>query len=354
VNSNTTASNSTSWGSCEPDLTGATMDTFSNIFRQAAAQGQSFFAASGDYGAYDCRPANPNDTRIVVDYPASDPYMTGVGGTTLGMNVANTSYMSEAAWFSSGAPPPATGGGLSQHFALPWWQTGLGVSNGFSNGYRQVPDVALDADPNSGYSIYSTNNQPNPAVTGWFVVGGTSAAAPGWAAVAALYNQFAKSLGRGNLGFANPTLYAAAAATQPAIAFHDIVNGNNLVYQAKQGWDYPTGWGTPDVNNLVSDILVARSPYRGWLQNAAPGGSPPPGPWYSKKAAPAFAPAFPLPLAGEGRVGASTSPPPLAGAGRVGTISTSPIFPPPLAGEGRVGAFSFMAQLAGRLTTFLR
>ena len=123
-------------------------------------------------------------------------------------------------------------------------------------------DVALDGDPISGYSIYSTDNSRNPAVTGWFVVGGTSAGAPGWAAFAALYNQFAKSLGRGNLGFANPTLYDAAA-NAPFVPYHDIVNGNNLVYHTGQGWDYPTGWGTPDVATLVSDILVARSPLRG-------------------------------------------------------------------------------------------
>ena len=251
VTSNSTAANSTSWGSCEPDLSASLMDTLDQTFQQAAAQGQSFFAASGDFGAYDCRNLNAASNEIVVDYPASDPYMTGVGGTTLGMDVTNTSYMSEAAWFNSASPPEGSGGGLSTHFAQPAWQTGLGVSNSFSTGFRQVPDVALDGDPISGYSIYSTDNSRNPAVTGWFVVGGTSAGAPGWAAFAALYNQFAKSLGRGNLGFANPTLYDAAA-NAPFVPYHDIVNGNNHFYHTGQGWDYPTGWGTPDAAALAT------------------------------------------------------------------------------------------------------
>ncbi len=332
VTSNLTASNSTSWGACEPDLTASLMDTLDQTFKQAAAQGQSFFAASGDFGAYDCHQVRPADNSIVVDYPASDPYMTGVGATTLGMNSTNTSYMSEAAWFNSASPPNASGGGLSTHFAQPWWQTGLGVWNSFSNGFRQVPDVALDGDPNSGYSIYTTDNSTATPTTGWFVVGGTSAGAPSWAAIVALYNQFAKSLGRGNLGFANPELYAAATGAQAAVPYHDIVNGNNLVYQTGQGWDYPTGWGTPDITSLVTDILVARSPLRPWLNNAVAGGSAPPTPWYRPHAAPGRA------------ITPNVVPPP---------------YPPPQAEEGKsvvVGRLApwFMAQVAASLTTFLR
>jgi kumamolisin len=337
VTSNSTASNSTSWGSCEPDLPASLMDTLDQTFIQAAAQGQSFFAASGDFGAYDCHQVRPTDNSIVVDYPASDPYMTGVGATTLVMNSTNTSYMSEAAWFNSLSPPNASGGGLSTHFAQPWWQTGLGVWNTFSNGARQVPDVALDGDPGSGYSIYSTDNSRTPPVTGWFVVGGTSAGAPSWAAIVALYNHFAKTLGRGNLGFANPDLYAVATNDQPAVPYHDIVNGNNFVYQTGQGWDYPTGWGTPDVTNLISDILMARTPFRSWLSRAAAGGSPPNRTWYG--VSPHLAMAAPATSIGA----SATSSPATAGAQS----------PAPTAESVGRWATQFLPQLLARLANFL-
>jgi subtilase family serine protease len=264
--------------------------------------------------------------------------MTGVGATTLVMNSTNTSYMSEAAWFNSLSPPNASGGGLSTHFAQPWWQTGLGVWNTFSNGARQVPDVALDGDPNSGYSIYSTDNSTVTPTTGWFVVGGTSAGAPSWAAITGLYNQFAKTLGRGNLGFANPDLYAVATGVQPAVPYHDIVNGNNLVYQAKQGWDYPTGWGTPDVTNLVSDILVARSPLRPWLNQAAAGGTAPLQPWYK------VPPHGTMRAATTPNLARATASPAVAGVPLPGTLPESVRHSAPL----------FMSLVADRLMTFLR
>src|SRR5207237_595005 len=110
--------------------------------------------------------------------------------------------------------------------------------NSYSNGKRQVPDVALDANPATGYSIYTTSN----AVTSWYLVGGTSAAAPAWAALTAVYNQFAAAKGKPNLGFANPTLYSTASNSQAHPAFHDVTTGTNLFYAATAGWDYATGW----------------------------------------------------------------------------------------------------------------
>jgi kumamolisin len=339
VTSNSTASNSTSWGACEPDLAPSLMDALDQIFRQAAAQGQSFFAASGDHGAYDCRSTNPASNEIVVDYPASDPYMAGVGGTHLLLNPDN-SYQSESVWSFSGVSPPiGSGGGLSIHFGRPAWQTGPGVSNSSSNGWRQVPDVALDADPQTGYSIYATNNPPppNPSTTGWFILGGTSAGAPSWAAFAALYNQFAASLGRGNLGFANPTLYAAATIGQPVLPFHDVTTGTNFVYPATPGWDYPTGWGTPDVTNLISDILVARTPFRPWISRAAAGGSPPNRTWYG--VSPHLAMVAPATSIGA----SATSSPVTAGA-------QSPAPTPESVGRW---ATHFLPQLLARLANFL-
>src|SRR5207247_2122356 len=132
-------------------------------YKQAAAQGQSFFAASGDSGAYDCANSPSGGSIRTVDQPASDPYMTGVGGTTLNLDV-NGAYASETVWSNpSHAPPLGGGGGVSQVFGRPAWQTGPGVFSQYSNGHRQVPDVALDADPRTGYSVYITNNN----TTGW-------------------------------------------------------------------------------------------------------------------------------------------------------------------------------------------
>jgi len=252
VTSNTTATNSTSWGLCEASA--LTVHGFitaeDNIFQQAAAQGQSFFAASGDDGAFDCGSGAPPGT-LAVDNPADDPYITGAGGTTLNLNGSN-GYSSESAWSGTPNPSNGTGGGLSTVFAKPSWQTGPGVQNSYSNGNRQVPDVASDADPATGVSIYTTINHQ----TGWTVVGGTSAAAPSWAAFAALYNQDATANGKPHLGFANPVLYGLAASPQASPAFHDITTGNNLFYNATAGWDYPTGWGTYDAYNLASDLIA--------------------------------------------------------------------------------------------------
>jgi len=335
VTSNSTASNSTSWGACEPDLTPSLMDTLDQTFQQAAAQGQSFFAASGDHGAYDCRSTMPSSTEVVVDYPASDPYMTGVGGTNLVLN-PDYSYQSETVWSFTGVSPPiGSGGGLSIHFGRPAWQTGAGVSNGFSTGGRQVPDVALDADPQTGYSIYATDNPPppNPPTTKWWILGGTSAGAPSWAAFAAVYNQFAASVGRASLGFANPTLYVAATYVQPVVPFHDVTIGTNFVYFATPGWDYPTGWGTPDVTNLITDILVARTPFRSWISRAAAGGSPPNRTWFG--VSPHLAMAAP-----------STS------IGAWATSSPATAGPPSPSATQSVGHWAtwFIPQLIGRLT----
>jgi kumamolisin len=129
---------------------------------------------------------------------------------------------------------------------MPSFQSGPGVLNSYSNGKRQVPDVSADADPSTGYSIYSQGT--------WTVVGGTSAAAPVWAGIAALNNQYAAANGKGNLGQANPTLYKAFNTTQTYQAYHDVTSGNNLYYPATPGYDMASGIGTPDVYNLIRDI----------------------------------------------------------------------------------------------------
>jgi subtilase family serine protease len=255
VTSNSTPANSTSWGSCEPNTTPSVMTSEDQIFAQAASQGMSLFAASGDNGAFDC-----GTSQLAVDNPADDPNITGTGGTRLNLTGSNT-YSSESAWSNSGNAT-GTGGGLSTVFARPSWQTGPGVQNSSSNGKRQVPDVASDSDPATGVSIFTQGT--------WTVVGGTSAAAPSWAAFAGLYNQDAAANGRPRLGFANPALYSLAAGTQTFPAFHDVTTGNNLHYNATPGWDYPTGWGSYDAYNLARDLIGGTPPPNNFSISANP------------------------------------------------------------------------------------
>ncbi len=244
---------SISWGLCEADSGTAELQTLDNIFRQGASQGISFFAASGDSGAYDC-----NTTSLAVDSPADDPYVTGVGGTFLSTGSGGT-YSSESAWSCSscsGRGPKGTGGGggLSTYFSQPSWQQGPGVQNSYSNGMREVPDVSADADPNSGYSVYCTVSASGCPSSGWISVGGTSAAAPLWAGAAADINQYLTGLGKSRLGFANPTWYLLACNTQTYAPFHDVTSGNNLYYPATSGYDLATGIGTPNVWNMARDL----------------------------------------------------------------------------------------------------
>jgi subtilase family serine protease len=157
----------------------------------------------------------------------------------------------ESAWNSSGK---SSGGGLSSFFPTPSYQQALPSSvQQLLNHRRGVPDVSADADPDTAMLVY---------FNGWDFIGGTSAVAPLWAAIAAIANQMA---GR-PLGFLNPALYRLAASASYARDFHDVTAGNNnanvngvLVpgYNAVQGWDPVTGLGTPDAENLIPDLIAA-------------------------------------------------------------------------------------------------
>jgi subtilase family serine protease len=258
---------SISWGLCESSSGAAELQTLDTIFKQGAAEGMSFFAASGDSGAYDC-----NDSNLAVDSPASDPYITGVGGTNLQLNAG--AYGSEAVWSNASdtqrSPRGAGGGGgISNTFTLPAWQTGQGVINANSSGApcnapngqycRQVPDVSANADPASGYAIYCTVNNAGCSAAGWLNVGGTSAAAPLWAGSMALINQYLLSKGKTVVGFANPALYGIFNAQQSLPAFHDVTRGTNLYYPAAAGYDMASGIGSPDINNLAQDLALVGS-----------------------------------------------------------------------------------------------
>jgi kumamolisin len=266
----------TSWGGPEPMYPASELNAIHQLLQEGAAQGQAIFAASGDAGAYDetgVRHGNPN--ALVVDYPASDPYVTGVGGTSLQAN--GPQYAGETAWSDSSdtTGPAGSGGGLSQSFSRPSWQTGPGVNNQYSNGKRQVPDVSADADPSTGYAVYTIATRSGSS---WGVVGGTSAASPVWAGFAALVNQSAGH----PLGFLNPTLYRLGqlSASLPRAPYHDVTQGDNLYYPATAGWDFATGWGSFDGAAFVADLpsigTVQSAPSPTPTQTPAPTSTPTP------------------------------------------------------------------------------
>ena len=214
----------------------------SPVLAFAAAEGISVFAASGDCGAAD------GTSGVATNFPASDPDVTGVGGTLLSVAQDGT-YLSEVGWNgnSSGAEAPGchnmggSGGGYSP-FPRPPWQTGLPAG---TTG-RGEPDVALDAKT-PAFLVY--RGTPSD-------VYGTSLATPIWAGIAAVADQVAG----GRLGFLNPSLYAiASSSSEYARDFHDIVSGNNG-YAAGPGWDAVTGLGTPQVASLVTDLAHVGAP----------------------------------------------------------------------------------------------
>ena len=250
---------SDSWGLCESDLAASTVTAEEQYFIQAGAQGQSLLAASGDSGAFDC--ADGTQT-LAVDDPASNPYMTGVGGTHLTTN-NNSTYNSESAW-SNQADSTGSGGGVSQLWGMPSYQSGPGVINpGYSSGSpcsaasgqycREVPDIAMNADPTVSYLVYCTITAASCSPSSPFArVYGTSAGPLMWAAIVALADQYALAQGGTNLGFLNPLLYTLLnSSTLYARALHDVTSGTNLFYPATSGYDMATGIGTPNAYGFV-------------------------------------------------------------------------------------------------------
>jgi kumamolisin len=229
---------SVSWGWPESnDLwTQQAMDAVNQSLQEAGLAGITVCCASGDDGSED----ELTDGHAHVDFPAASPYILACGGTTLTASNNQTSIASEVVWNdgprSQGGG--ASGGGVSELTPVPSWQANAGVPPSVNTGFngRGVPDVAGDADPNTGYKI-RVHGQDGAA-------GGTSAVAPLYAALSALWNQ---ELGV-SVGFLNPLLYASVAASE----FHDITQGTNDPtgniggYSAGVGWDACTGLGSPD------------------------------------------------------------------------------------------------------------
>jgi kumamolisin len=246
---------SISWGGPESSWTTQAFTNFDDAFQAAAAMGVTVCVASGDNGSSD----GVNDGNNHVDFPASDPFVLGCGGTTL--QASNEQIVSETVWndLPNGG---ATGGGVSDVFPLPTWQHGFDVpAPTVQGGGRGVPDVSGDADPNTGYNIL---------VDGESVIeGGTSAVAPLWAALVARINQqMAKQQSGKTIGFLNPIIYAQAVE---ASGFHDITQGNNGVFAAAVGWDPCTGLGTPD--GVPLEAALTATPAASAAASARAGGS---------------------------------------------------------------------------------
>jgi kumamolisin len=222
---------SISWGGPEDSWTAQSRDALNSACQDASTMGVTVLAASGDDGASD------GTSAPTVDFPASSPYVVGCGGTKL--TISGAAISSEQAWNDLSANEGATGGGVSETFALPSYQQSANVPkapNGFVG--RGVPDVAGDADPETGYNVVVDGQQS--------VIGGTSAVAPLWAGLLALINQ---SLGT-NVGYVNPLLYSAKVET----AFHDVTSGSNGDYSAGPGWDACTGLGSPNGTALLAAL----------------------------------------------------------------------------------------------------
>ena len=226
---------SISWGLGEDQTDMPSLNAENSSMTQMAMQGQSVFVASGDSGAY------TDGATLSVSDPASQPFATAVGGTTLSVTRAGGPFASESTWGDPGdtrrSPFGAGGGGgISKVWTLPDYQRGVGQPP-VSTVMRNVPDVALDADPNTGYAIYVGGQ--------WTIEGGTSVASPLWAAFTALANQQRVKYGEPVLGFANPLIYKIGKSANYGVGFHDINdNSTNLFYHATTGYDVATGWGS--------------------------------------------------------------------------------------------------------------
>ena len=270
-----------SYGFCEQNISGnpeTSSAAFRTVAQQANTEGITYLASSGDSGSADCDPdsAPVAKSGLSVNMPASIPEVTGVGGTEFNEGaltskywnsqapVSALGYIPEMAWNDSGVGTGSssglatTGGGLSEFFTKPAWQTGPGVP---ADGQRDVPDVSFTASADhDGYIIFSEGKE--------FPIGGTSASSPSFAGMLALLNQYLVSNGiqaQPGLGNINPNLYSLAQSTTGV--FHDVTTGSNIVpcttgttncvngtmgYSTGAGYDVVTGLGSIDINNLAT------------------------------------------------------------------------------------------------------
>lgn len=224
---------SISWGGPESSWTEQAMTSMDEAFQSAAAMGVTVCVAAGDDGSTD----GVSDGLNHVDFPASSPNVLACGGTRL--VASGNTITSETVWNELANNEGATGGGISDVFPLPSYQSTAGVppsANPNHNIGRGVPDVAGDADPTTGYNTLVDGQSG--------VIGGTSAVAPLWAGLIALINQ---SIGK-PAGFINPLLY------QNMGDFHEITSGNNGAYTARAAWNACTGLGSPIGTDVAATL----------------------------------------------------------------------------------------------------
>jgi kumamolisin len=239
---------SISYGNPEDDpegaWTAAGVQTVNNAFQTAIAAGITICCASGDDGSGDGVASGAH-----VDFPASSPYVLGVGGTKLvASSLSSPTIQSEVVWNEVSQSEGATGGGVSSLFTKPSWQDQASVPPSANPPHqigRGVPDVAADADPETGVVVMHIDGKHLEPI------GGTSAATPLWASLIARLNEGLNA----RCGFINPVLYAKCAAG----VLNDITSGNNGAYEATRGWDPCTGLGTPDGEELLTALSAGTS-----------------------------------------------------------------------------------------------
>jgi subtilase family serine protease len=243
---------SQSWGTTENTLFDTAgqqvLEDFEDFYREAAHENVTVLASAGDGGSANVDVNNNIYPFPTVGYPASSPFVTAVGGTSLYADTLG-SYQFEIVWndFNGGAG----GGGVSQQFSEPEYQYSLpsSVQQILAN-HRGIPDVAYNADGNTPILIYLSFLGPQNA--GFYGIGGTSEGSPQWAGIIADANQLAGH----PLGFLNPKLYEMGENSE---LFHDVTFGSNASngvpgYIATRGWDLATGWGTPDLGKLLREL----------------------------------------------------------------------------------------------------
>jgi subtilase family serine protease len=224
-----------SWGSCEPNLSPDHKTAMDTIYARAVAQGVNIMVASGDSGNAGC-----GDGKVAADYPASHPDVVAVGGTTL----VNSGGTFETAWSGSG-------GGISALFPSPSYQAGFAAPYTM----RSLPDVAFNADPNSGEAAWEyadLDGSQSATAPSWIVLGGTSIAAPQWSGFLTLVGEARAKKGKAALGFLNPIIYGFSSA-QYSANFNDVTQGSNG-FSAGAGWDAVTGWGSMKASTLFTTL----------------------------------------------------------------------------------------------------
>jgi kumamolisin len=230
---------SISWGNAEVMFTAQARSAFDQAFAQAVPIHVTILCSVGDKGSSDGIPAGRH-----VDFPASSPYVIACGGTKV---TATDPRISEVVW--NNLPKGATGGGVSDYIERPDWQANLEIEATPTTGDRFdgriIPDVAANADPDTGYRVLITGDESH-------LIGGTSAVPPLLAGLIARINQ---SLSR-QVGYLNPLLYEKLALQK---IFNDVTEGNNFGYSAKPGYDACTGWGSIDGTQLLHALEASSS-----------------------------------------------------------------------------------------------